>query len=153
MYHAPPPRPLRTVEARSAPDRVTVVDIGARGGLHPRWRDCSIVVQGVGFDAEECARLNARGDGVRYLPYALGSKDGAKATLYITDSPGSSSLLEPNRKVLNQFLYGSRISVTATAPAGTPGIGRPLRSRIGRRLPSAMIEVGRSATAWPSLMP
>jgi len=118
MYHPPPPRPLRTVEARSAPDRVTVVDIGARGGLHPRWRDCSIVVQGVGFDAdaEECARLNARGDGVRYLPYALGSKDGAKATLYITDSPGSSSLLEPNRKVLNQFLYGSRISVTATAP-------------------------------------
>ena len=95
-----------------------MVDIGARGGLHPRWGNCTIKVQGVGFDADadECARLNARGDGVRYLPYALGSSDGAKATLYITDSPGSSSLLEPNREVLDQFLYGSKISVTATAP-------------------------------------
>ena len=42
-----------TVETRPASaDRVTVVDIGARGGLHPRWMDCSIVVQGVGFDAD-----------------------------------------------------------------------------------------------------
>ena len=118
MYHAPPPRTISAVETRPASDCVTVVDIGARGGLHPCWVDCSIVVQGVGFDAdaEECARLNARGDGVRYLPYALGSRDGAKATLYITDSPGSSSLLEPNREVLDQFLYGSRISVTTTTP-------------------------------------
>lgn len=119
MYHAPPPRTVRTEDTRPAPsDRVTVVDVGARGGLHPRWINCSIHVQGVGFDADEteCARLNARGDGVRYLPYALGAADGAKATLRITDSPGSSSLLQPNREVLDQFIYGSKITVTSTVP-------------------------------------
>jgi FkbM family methyltransferase len=94
------------------------VDVGARGGLHPRWADCSIHVQGVGFDADEreCERMNAQGDGVLYLPYALGSADGATATLRITDSPGSSSLLEPNRAVLDQFIYGSKITVKATVP-------------------------------------
>lgn len=107
------------MEPRQAPaDRLTVVDIGARGGLHPRWGHCTIPVQGVGFDADEgeCARLNARGDGVRYLPYALGAADGATATLRITDSPGSSSLLQPNREVLDQFIYGSKITVRSTVP-------------------------------------
>jgi FkbM family methyltransferase len=119
MTHAPPPRTAKTVETRQAPaDRLTVVDIGARGGLHPRWTDCSIHVQGVGFDADEaeCARLNARGDGVLYLPYAVGAADGATATLRLTDSPGSSSLLEPNREVLDQFIYGAKITVRSTVP-------------------------------------
>jgi FkbM family methyltransferase len=119
MSHALPPSPTKTVEFRQAPtDRLTVVDIGARGGLHPRWTKCSVVVQGVGFDADEseCARLNARGDGVLYLPYALGSADGAKAILRITDSPGSSSLLQPNSEVLDHFIYGSKIAVRSTVP-------------------------------------
>jgi FkbM family methyltransferase len=118
MNHAAPPR-TTTVETRPvSADRLTVVDIGARGGLHPRWSDCSIHVQGVGFDADEgeCARLNARGDGVLYLPYALGATDGGTATLRITDSPGSSSLLQPNREVLDQFIYGSKITVRSTVP-------------------------------------
>src|SRR4029453_19110126 len=35
----------------------------------------------------------------------------------------------------------------ATAPGGTPGIGRPFMSTIGRRRPSGVIVVGRSAQA------
>ena len=97
---------------------VTVIDVGARGGLHRRWQRSQVPIRAYGFDAdaEECVRLNARGDGVTYLPYALGAADGAQATLHLTASPGSSSLLEPNRAVLDQFLYGKAITVERTVP-------------------------------------
>jgi FkbM family methyltransferase len=97
---------------------LTLIDVGARGGLHSRWRHSQVPVRSYGFDAdaEECARLNARGDGVTYLPYALGAEDGAQATLHLTTSPGSSSLFEPNRPVLDQFLYGKAITVERKVP-------------------------------------
>jgi FkbM family methyltransferase len=119
MHSAPPPATARTVDTRpAAADTLTVIDIGARGGLHPRWSNCPVRVQGVGFDADEteCARMNAVGDGVRYLPYAVGATDGGTATLHLTDSPGSSSLLQPNRVVLDQFIYGAKITVQKTVP-------------------------------------
>jgi FkbM family methyltransferase len=97
---------------------LTLIDVGARGGLHRRWHHAPVPVRGYGFDADadECARLNARRDGVTYLPYALGAKDGAQATLHLTASRGSSSLFEPNRSVLDQFPYGKAITVERTVP-------------------------------------
>lgn len=95
---------------------VIVFDVGARGGLHQRWLRCAAPVVGIGFDADEneCARLNALGTGVNYLPYALGAEDGARAALYITSSPGSSSLFEPNMSFVGQFPYGSAMKVERT---------------------------------------
>jgi FkbM family methyltransferase len=72
----------------------------------------------VGFDADrqECERLNALGADTRYLPYALGRSDGAKATLHLTVSSGSSSLLEPNDAFLAPFPYRAAMSVQRTVP-------------------------------------
>lgn len=95
---------------------VNVFDVGARGGLHKRWRRCIAPVVGIGFDADanECARLNALETGVRYLPYVLGAENGTHAALHITASPGSSSLFEPNMGFVEQFPYGSAMAVQRT---------------------------------------
>lgn len=97
---------------------LTVLDVGARGGLHRRWHHPVVSVHGVGFDAdaEECERLTARADGMTYLPYALGAADDAPATLRLTRPPGATSLLEPNREVLDQFPYGRTITVEREVP-------------------------------------
>ena len=98
---------------------LTVLDVGARGGLHERWRRCIAPVVGIGFDADknECARLNALGTGIQYLPYALGAENGARGTLYITARPECSSLLEPNMNFVEQFPYGPALmTVQRTVP-------------------------------------
>jgi hypothetical protein len=58
---------------------LTLIDIGARAGIHPRWRKLMnhFPVQIIGFepDEAECAALNAKGEAfVKYLPFAVGEK-------------------------------------------------------------------------------
>ena len=100
---------------------LTVIDIGARGGFHPRWLALGADVQLIGVDADpdECARLNRLQSPVaaRYVPAALGRDDGATATLYCTAQPGCSSLLQPNHAYLSQFPYGrTAFEVRSTLP-------------------------------------
>ena len=62
--------------------RLHLLDIGARGGLHPRWRRFAGYVDAVGFDADEheFARLNGLPvvDGARrrFLPDAAAGEVG-----------------------------------------------------------------------------
>lgn len=101
-------------------DRLTVLDIGARGGPDPRWLPLGDAVQIVGVEAdpEECARLNARSFAVpcRYLQAALGRHDGTQAVLNLTKQPGCSSLLEPNTEFLRAFPYGEAFNVERKVP-------------------------------------
>src|SRR5688572_16193220 len=94
---------------------VTLVDVGARGGLDPRWRPFYGSLSVVGFepDPTECARLNERQwpYRARFLPNALGARDGEVATLYLCKQPGCSSLLRPNVVLCDQFAYGSNLQV------------------------------------------
>ena len=83
-----------------------IVDIGARDGLHKRWRDLEWPIDFIGFepDEEECKRLNREHHIGRqkYLPYALWSSAGER-TLYRTRSPFGSSLFEPNYNFIRSF--------------------------------------------------
>lgn len=75
-------------------------------------------VIGIGFDADpvECQRLSGLDPRTRFYPYALGAVDGATATLHITASPGSSSLLEPNTDFISSFHYAPAMKVLRTVP-------------------------------------
>jgi FkbM family methyltransferase len=94
---------------------ITLVDVGARGGLDKRWRPFYPSLRVVGFepDPAECARLNERQwpYQVRFLPIALGARDGEVATLYVCKQPGCSSLLRPNPAICQQFAYGLNLDV------------------------------------------
>lgn len=97
---------------------LTVLDIGVRGGPHPRWFPFGSKVHVIGIDAdpEECARLSRLSSPVRtsYLSCAVGAQDNATATLYITRQPGCSSLLPPNHALLSHFPYGEQFTIERT---------------------------------------
>jgi FkbM family methyltransferase len=90
------------------------VDCGARAGAAPQWLRgvAGLAYVGIEADAEECARLNARGR-VRhvYLPAFLGRHADAR-TFRVTRHPACSSLLAPNHQMLARFAdLGGRFTV------------------------------------------
>jgi FkbM family methyltransferase len=100
--------------------RVQLVDVGARDGIASRFLPFCEFLNVAAFepDPEECARLNAKAASlpypIRFLPQALGSVDGQRATLNICRQPGCSSLFQPNLELCNQFPYGPNLEVVKT---------------------------------------
>lgn len=87
---------------------IDVIDVGALllDEAPPEYKP--LVQRGaarvVGFEpvAEECAKLNAQaGKGQRFLPYFIG--DGSERTFHLCNFPMTSSLYEPNTKLLKRF--------------------------------------------------
>lgn len=101
-------------------ESIRLVDVGARSGIHERWKPFygQIEVRGFEPDPEECAALNAKTFPykVEYIPTALGAKNGEEATLHITKQPGCSSLLKPNLELCTQYPYGWAMEVVDTYP-------------------------------------
>ncbi len=97
-------------------DKIVYVDVGARWGISEQWNHFSDIVTIIGFepDETECKKLNAQIREkdllIKYLPTAL-SFEKEERTLNITKSPGCSSLLKPNRKILNQFPDVERFNI------------------------------------------
>lgn len=79
---------------------LTIVDVGCRWGIARAWEALGSRATIVGFDpdAAECARLRTAYRGpcdVRFVAAALGDSIGT-ASLYVTQDPSCSSLLEPD---------------------------------------------------------
>jgi FkbM family methyltransferase len=87
---------------------IVALDIGARGGFDFLLAPIAPMVTFVGFDPDsaEIARLEKSGatgwGGVRYLPEAIGSQQ-ADRKLYLTKSPGCTSLLESNPDMYERY--------------------------------------------------
>ena len=88
---------------------IKAIDVGARGELDQLLRPISPLISFIGFDAdpEEVRRLNSMednewGHGARYLPIALGGQPGSR-TLYVTRSPGCSSLLQSDPVLYRKY--------------------------------------------------
>ncbi len=85
---------------------VQILDVGARGGLQPRWRPFADVLDAVGFepDPDEFKRLSATANGGRrrFLPYALGGAH-QRLPFHVCESPGCSSLYPPNEEFAGKF--------------------------------------------------
>lgn len=102
---------------------LTLLDIGARDGLHARWSGLPVKGYGIEADAAECTRLNAQSiNGFRFLPYAVGGKDGEARTFYRTVGAGCSSLLEPNFDALRAFPAGKLFAVKERLPITTTSL-------------------------------
>jgi FkbM family methyltransferase len=100
--------------------RLQLVDVGARDGIAGRWLPYCEFLNVAAFepDPEECARLNAKASSlpypIRFLPQALGSVDGQRATLNICRQPGCSSLYLPNLALCSAYPYGPNLEVVKT---------------------------------------
>lgn len=114
-------------------DKIVCVDVGARWGIAEPWIHFRNIVSVIGFepDEKECEKLNAQIREndlfIKYLPIALhdGEKD---ATLNITRRPGCSSLLKPNREMLDQFPDSERFDIINEIQLNTNSLDSVLES-------------------------
>ncbi len=109
---------LQTPLFRSAVenDPITLIDVGARAGIHDRWAALGIDLRVVGFepDAAECSRLNSAAKGGQtFVATALADRPGQRK-LNLTRAPGCSSMLEPNRAFLSRFPDSGRWDIQRT---------------------------------------
>jgi FkbM family methyltransferase len=104
-------------------ERLCFVDVGAHGMAEGEVFAPALLAHSLVFgfeaDAAECARLEAAGDGRRrYLPYVIG--DGARGHFHLCRSPLTSSLLRPNRELLEQYEGLAEVcEVVAESPVDT----------------------------------
>jgi FkbM family methyltransferase len=95
-------------------DRLRLFDVGARGGLDPRWDPFRAYIEAIGFEPDpgECKRLNReaalREPAVHFLPYALAGR-GEEVTFYEANWPPASSIYPPNEEFLRPFPFASQL--------------------------------------------
>ena len=98
---------------------LTLVDVGARGGLQPNWKPAARHLRLVAFEPEpqEHARLSAAADRSRgvYIN-AAAWREAATLTLNVTRDGGTSSLFEPNFAFLRRFPRVQRFDVVNRLP-------------------------------------
>lgn len=97
---------------------IGIIDIGARDGLNPMFKEVAALIDAVGFepDIEECKRLNkdtsksAMYRSLVLFPFGLGNRDGQR-TLHLCRSRGASSLYKPDRFFLDRFPGAERFDI------------------------------------------
>lgn len=92
-----------------------MLDVGARYGLHPSWKNLEAPVEFVLVDADpaECSRLRKRYQGhpnVIVVEKALGDTDGM-ATLMVRSNPAMTGILQ--RNAISPLYSGSRLGQEA----------------------------------------
>lgn len=114
---------------------VELVDVGARGGVLPHWRWISPKLHLTMFEPDPTAaaelRNGATSQGLDFsvIESAVWSGRG-KHTLKLTRSGGCSSLMEPNRDLLNEFPVNERFDILEQFELNTNALDDVLKADI-----------------------
>jgi FkbM family methyltransferase len=95
-------------------DSIVLMDVGAAGGIEPRWKKFAGKVSYVGFEPDGRAQEfvpNVRFAEYEMTPSALGESRSVRR-LNITKDVGKSSLFVPNWEILERFPNVDRFSVS-----------------------------------------
>jgi FkbM family methyltransferase len=100
--------------------RLVCYDIGARWGIWSRFRRLPLPIFKVGFEAdpEEAARLLKSQAFDAVIPAAL-SANGGRKTLYLAQDPGSSSIYEPDVRIIAQHCETENFTIVREIPLET----------------------------------
>ncbi|MCG3204383.1 MAG: hypothetical protein KCHDKBKB_01098 [Elusimicrobia bacterium] len=111
-------------------DPIHLIDVGARAGVQGRWIPLRDHLSVVGFEPDpvECQRLNetAHKNEV-FISTALADQK-QQRILNLTQSPGCSSMLMPNREFLNRFPKSERYQVEKTVQVSVDTLDHALNS-------------------------
>jgi FkbM family methyltransferase len=89
--------------------KIHLCDIGAAGGLEPRWKKFSKNIYSTCFEPDERSEIKNT-ENMSIINKALWSNEGS-ITLNLTRKPQCSSVYEPNRKYLNFFSDSARFDI------------------------------------------
>ncbi len=93
-------------------EKLTLVDMGALGGLKMPWLSMRPLLRVIGFEPQDGVTQTVRVEnGDIHGAVAIGAKEGS-ATLYITQKPDNSSLVIPNHAFTNRLAARDRFVVT-----------------------------------------
>jgi FkbM family methyltransferase len=93
---------------------INLLDIGAAGGIEPRWKKISRKINYFGFEPDERVRVTnpkTKFSGYHLSPFAVGDSD-SDAMLNVTKDNGKSSFFLPNQDFLERFPNPARFSVS-----------------------------------------
>jgi len=111
---------------------LVLVDVGARGGLQPNWRQALEHLDIIGFepDEEEYKALTKQTgkQATIYLNTGL-YKEKASVNFYLTRSGGAASLLEPDRSFLDRFPEPERFDVLKTLKLDVDTLDNQLKAQ------------------------
>lgn len=118
-----------------------LIDIGASGALHGRWKRIAKYAICIGFDADKrdfaYSEADTKGYKKLYLYHALvADQKQEKATFHLTASPHCSSLLPPDAEGLKYMAWADRFVVTKTVEMPTTD------------LPTVLQELGLTYVDW-----
>jgi FkbM family methyltransferase len=110
---------------------LTLLDVGARGGAHVRWKQCNKHLQVIGFEPDQWAFQALENQSTdksryRYLNVALSNVPGEQ-DFFNTRNPGVSSLLKPNAEFLAQFPDAARWDVLSTSKVTVTSLDQALK--------------------------
>ncbi len=110
--------------------RIGLVDIGASGGLEPRWRSIRRNIKAFLFEPDERSHQELRSaDCVEEIfPMGLGGSE-INASLNLCRKPGVSSLLPPRHSFLSRFPDAKRFDVIAQETIKLSTLDRCLMDR------------------------
>ena len=110
--------------------RIGLVDVGARGGLEPRWRQIERNIKAFLFEPDERSRRDLVSIGYveEIFPIGLGSIENT-GTINLCQDPGVSSLLMPRHTFLSQFPNPKRFDVVANESINVSTLDKCLVAR------------------------
>ena len=122
-----------------------LLDVGARGGVDWPWsmfsdNELSLIL--VEPDPHEATELecNNKSNSTTVLPFALWSEQ-SKLTLYLNNSPGTSSVFKPNRTFLEQFPNAERFDAKSTVEIQADSIDNLASRNVISNIDFAKIDV------------
>lgn len=89
---------------------IWLVDVGCRGGIHPRWKSLGNKLQIIGFDVDANVdnRIGLK-EGV-YFPVILYSRSGT-VKFYVTKDKNCSSVYPPNIEFMSKFVGSEHLAL------------------------------------------
>ena len=113
IYKRASNRDTKVIKDLLGQESILFVDLGAAGGIEPRWEKISSTLRYVGFEPDSRARENLpnrKFASYELLP-GLVSENKATQKLYLTKDEGKSSNYHPNEAFLNRFPNPGRFTV------------------------------------------
>ena len=110
--------------------KIGLIDIGALGGLEPRWRTINSNIRAFLFEPDERSyrELKSADYVEKIFPIGLGSKENNR-TLNLCRKPGVSSLLIPRHTFLSKFANSKRFEIIGKEPVKLSTLDRCLMAR------------------------
>jgi FkbM family methyltransferase len=110
-----------------------LIDIGASGGIHSKWKYIAKYAYCIAFDADErefqiSEELNKNYKKLIHVNRIVTALPSGNAIFYLTDSPFCSSLLEPDEEKLSPWLFKPLFEVKKITSLPAVTLAETLRS-------------------------